>query len=226
MLRAVLFDLDGTLLDRDTSIRKFVNDQYVRLHASLGHINKNEYMRRFIELDDGGYVWKDKVYQQLVTEIPLQSIAWEKLMEDYLVYFKKSCTAFPNLIPLLEELKSKQLAIGLITNGKTRFQLDNIRALGIEKYFDVILVSEWEGIKKPDRRIFERALSKLGVGAENSIFIGDHPINDIAAAQQAGMKTIWKRAGKWKDVKADYTISDLAELLTIKELCCTCEESG
>jgi putative hydrolase of the HAD superfamily len=51
----------------------------------------------------------------------------------------------------------------MITNGIGKFQMDNIKALGIEKYFKTILVSEWEGFKKPDPNIFFRALKQLHV---------------------------------------------------------------
>lgn len=66
MFKAVLFDLDGTLLNRDKSIELFINQQYERLFDLLSHISKEQYNSRFIELDNRGYVWKDKVYQQLI----------------------------------------------------------------------------------------------------------------------------------------------------------------
>ncbi len=65
MVKAVLFDLDGTLLDRDASVERFVSVQYDRLSEHLNHIPKNDYIARFIELDCHGHVWKDKVYQSL-----------------------------------------------------------------------------------------------------------------------------------------------------------------
>lgn len=66
MVKAVIFDLDGILLDRDASIEKFIEYQYERLRHTLSHIPKESYIARFIELDDRGYVWKDTVYQQMV----------------------------------------------------------------------------------------------------------------------------------------------------------------
>ncbi len=68
MVKAVLFDLDGTLLDRDTSVRQFISAQYDRLTEHLSYIPKQDYTARFIELDCHGHVWKDKVYQDLVAE--------------------------------------------------------------------------------------------------------------------------------------------------------------
>lgn len=215
MIKAVLFDLDGTLLNRDESVKKFIERQYDRLYKQVGHIPKEKYVSRFIELDNHGYVWKDKVYQQLVDEFAITDITWEELLQDYIREFKNHCVPFPNLIEMLEELKRNDFVLGMITNGYGQFQMDNIKALGIEPYFDAILVSEWEGIKKLDPQLFIRALEKLKILPHESIFIGDHPVNDVKAAQNIGMKGIWKRDFQWDHVEADAILNDLSELPVI-----------
>ena len=217
MVKAVLFDLDGTLLDRDQSLQRFVNDQYERLNAFLSHIQKEQYVSRFIQLDKRGYVWKDKVYQQLIDEFTIVSITWEALLQDYLNEFKHHCVGFPHIHEMLGGLKKNGFALGMITNGYGQFQMDNINALQIEQYFDVILVSEWEGIKKPNPQIFMNALQKLHVEPSESVFIGDHPENDVKAAQYVGMKAIWKKDVEWNDVQADAVIDDYLELPLILE---------
>lgn len=219
MIKAVLFDLDGTLLDRDESVKKFIHDQYHRLNRVVGHIQRETYIKRFIDLDQRGYVWKDKVYQQLVEEFQITEMTWEELLQDYLANFKNHCVPFPNLIPTLEKLKSRDIKLGMITNGRGQFQHDNIKALGIEKYFDTILISEWEGIKKPDPEIFKRALEQLNVSAHQSIFVGDHPENDVKAAQNVGMKGVWKKDPQWESIEADYIVDDLADLLFVITEC-------
>lgn len=212
MIKAVIFDLDGTLLDRDSSIHKFILEQYERLENKLGHIGQAEYASRFIELEKNGYVWKDEVYLQLVDEFDIQGISWQELLDDYLAQFPKHCIPFPGVVPLLEELKGSGIRLGMITNGFTDFQAGNIRALGIEPYFDEILISEREGLRKPDRRIFERALKRLGVAAKEAIFVGDHPLNDVEAASLAGMVSVWKRNSQWEEAAADFIINDLGEI--------------
>jgi putative hydrolase of the HAD superfamily len=217
MIKAVLFDLDGTLLDRDESVKRFIHNQYDRLNRTVGHIPREKYITRFIELDQRGYVWKDKVYQQLVSEFQITELTWEELLQDYIAEFKHHCVPFPNLITTLEKLKICNIRLGMITNGRGQFQLDNSKALGIEKYFDTILISEWEGMKKPDPEIFKRALKQLNVSPQQSLFVGDHPENDVKAAQNVGMKGIWKRDPQWNQVEADYIIEDLADLLLFLE---------
>lgn len=215
MIKAVIFDLDGTLLNRDASVRAFINCQYELLNQWVGHIPKETYSSRFIELECRGYVWKDKVYQQLVDEFRITGITQEFLLQDYIEHFKQSCIPFPNLIYLLEKLMRKSISIGLITNGKGQFQMDVIEALGIKKYFKTILISEWEGIRKPDPGIFYSALERLNVPAHQSIYVGDHPQNDIQAARNAGLTGVWKRDPLWDHAEADFIIDDLAELLLL-----------
>ena len=219
MFKAVLFDLDGTLLNRDKSVELFINQQYERLYELLSHIPKEQYISRFIELDNHGYVWKDKVYQQLISEFNIPSVTWEELLQDYVKQFKHHCVGFPHIHKMLEELKNNKIALGMITNGYGQFQMDNIKALDIEKYFDVILVSEWEGIKKPNPQIFMNALEQLNVEPSESVFIGDHPENDVKAAQNVGMKGIWKKDNQWANLEADAIIDDYSELpLILKNL--------
>ncbi|UOE56054.1 HAD family hydrolase [Bacillus sp. CMF12] len=217
MIKAVIFDLDGTLLNRDESVKMFIQKQYERLIKLVGHIPKETYVKRFIELDNRGYVWKDKVYQQLVNEFKITDISWDNLLQDYISQFKNTCISFPNLISMLEELRANKLVLGLITNGKGQFQMDNITALGIRDYFQTILVSEWEGVKKPDPQIFNRALDQLNVLPNESIFVGDHPENDVKAAQIVGMKGIWKANFQSNNIEADFIVDDLGELPIIIE---------
>ncbi|OAS89532.1 MULTISPECIES: HAD family hydrolase [Metabacillus] len=215
MIKAAIFDFDGTLLNRDESVRLFIEGQYRRLNNLLGNISREKYVSRFIELDNRGYVWKDIVYQRIVKEFDITKITWQELLQDYMNEFKHNCVPFSNLINMLEKLKNNNLILGIITNGIGKFQMNNIKALGIEKYFEVILISEWEGIKKPEPKIFNRAMEQLKILPFEGIFVGDHPVNDVKGAQNVGMKGVWKQDSQWNHVEADFIINDLAELPSI-----------
>ncbi len=202
-------------MNRDESVKVFIAEQYERLNELLNHIPKEEYIQRFIELDNRGYVWKDKVYKQLINEFSIQGITWEELLEDYLTYFKENCVPFPKLLETLEKLKQDNYLIGMITNGKGQFQMDNVKALKIDSYIDSILISDWEGVKKPDPIIFKRASERLKVYPEECVFIGDHPEKDVRAARDGGMIGIWKRDDQWNEVEAEYVIDELDEIPAI-----------
>lgn len=103
--------------------------------------------------------------------------------------------------------------LGIITNGLGEFQSSTIQGLGIEKYFQTILISEIEGVRKPEAEIFIRALCNLGVEANQSVFIGDHPDTDVMGAKHIGMKGIWKRDIGWQEPEnVDGIIDDLGEI--------------
>ena len=70
MCKAVLFDLDQTLLDRNTSLKSFLNWQVNDLQL-IYQAQKEIFIQRFIELDANGSVWKDLVYRQLIDEFKI-----------------------------------------------------------------------------------------------------------------------------------------------------------
>ncbi|MEK4063666.1 MULTISPECIES: HAD family hydrolase [unclassified Paenibacillus] len=212
-IKAVLFDLDGTLLDRESSLVSFVRDQYER-YPQFQSVPKEKFLQRFVELDQHGYVWKDKVYQQLLEDFSIRELSWAELLNDYLHGFQGHCIGFPNLMSMLTTLKANGIKLALVSNGYGQFQYDNFQALGISPLFDEVLISEWEGLRKPDPAIFLRALTKLGVKAEETLFVGDHPENDIRASRAAGLRAAWKQSTQFStDVEADVIFEDLKELV-------------
>lgn len=213
MVRAVIFDLDGTLLDRDASIEKFIAAQYDRLIDELNHIPKLDYMSRFVELDCHGHVWKDKVYQELVAEFKISGLDWQTLLQDYETQFQFHCVPFPFLAEVLSTLKQQGYLLGIVSNGLGVFQTRAIAGLGIQDYFEAILISEIEQVRKPQAEIFHRAANQLGVTTSNSVFVGDNPEADIMGAKNADMKTIWKRNSHWEaPTAADAIVDELNEI--------------
>ncbi|MCR8842084.1 HAD family hydrolase [Paenibacillus sp. SC116] len=216
MIKAVIFDLDGTLLNRDRSLRLFVEEQYNRYAHQLTQVPKTVFVASFIALDQRGYVWKDKVYQQLIEEYQLHQLEWETMLADYIEHFPKFAVSFPNTVKILDWLKEQQIKMGMITNGFTHFQTANLESLKIRDYFDEILISQQEGTRKPEIEIFLRALKRLKVEPEEAMYVGDHPINDVQASIDVGMKGIWKRdKGYSHKVEADAVIEDLIQLREI-----------
>ncbi|WP_433942802.1 HAD family hydrolase [Paenibacillus sp. SN-8-1] len=216
MIKGILFDLDGTLLDRDQSLVAFLRNQYHRIQA-FQCVEEHFFIQKFIELDQKGYVLKDEVYQQLLKELKI-NLPWQVLLDDYIDSFQHFCIGFPGLIDTLEFLKEEKLKLGIITNGFANFQMNNIRGLKIEHYFDEILISESEGLRKPKIEIFQRALERLGLQPQEAIYVGDHPINDIEASVNAGMIGIWKEDNYFEMPPNNHlTIKELREIRDIVE---------
>lgn len=119
---------------------------------------------------------------------------------------------------LLQRLTEQNIKIGIITNGFTDFQMNNLRALNIHTYTNTILVSEAEGIKKPHPEIFERALKKLDVKATECLYVGDHPENDVLGSERVGILGVWKRDSFWDDFEHPRIVNDLLEVLSFLEV--------
>ncbi|MED0947469.1 HAD family hydrolase [Bacillus mobilis] len=218
MIQAVLFDLDGTLLDRRQSLEQFIHDQYNRFTPHLMNIEKSEYCSRFLELDNNGYTWKDKVYATLLCQYNITTLTPEQLLHDYITNFQHHCIPFQNMHELLQRLTQQNIKIGIITNGFTDFQINNLRALNIHTYTNTILVSEAEGIKKPHPEIFDRALQKLDVKATECLYVGDHPENDVLGSERVGILGVWKRDSFWDDFEHPRVVNDLLEVLSFLEV--------
>jgi putative hydrolase of the HAD superfamily len=96
---------------------------------------------------------------------------------------------FPQVIETLASLKEKY-HIGLISDAQWVFTEPELRMLGLDHLFEVILLSSRFGYKKPDARLFREALRRIGVSAEESVYIGDNPPKDMVGAKSTGMKFI------------------------------------
>lgn len=217
VLKAVLFDLDETLLDRNASLRHFLKDQRERLGKELKDVNAYSYEEDFIEWDANGYVTKEIVYQKIIERHQIQSFSVKELLNDYLTHFHSSSIPFAHLKSTLTALKQKSLKLAIISNGRTHFQKRVIDALEIDAFFDAVFISEEEGLKKPDPALFLRATEQLGVKPEECLFIGDHPDNDVAGAEAVGMTGVWKVNQFWARKKATHEITDLNGVLLIVE---------
>jgi putative hydrolase of the HAD superfamily len=214
-MKAVLFDLDGTLFDRDAAARDLVEAQYAAFALSLVSVPEAEFVARVLELDDHGYRDKSEVYATLADERGFTKELARELTDDFLRrYDHGSCQPFADAVSTLTELKRRGLKTGVITNGRQSIQDAKIDALALRSLLDVVSISEVEGLRKPDRRIFERTALRLGVAPADCAFVGDHPEVDIAGARTAGLLAIWRRSPHWgAPVDPVPTIKALGEVL-------------
>ncbi|MCF6136745.1 HAD family hydrolase [Pseudalkalibacillus berkeleyi] len=218
MIKAVLFDLDGTLFNRTESLRHFIKEQYRRWDHQITNVNMDQYMSDFLKFDENGYVHKESVYLQLIQKYNLTDELKLTLYNDYQEKFHDHCVAMDGMDEMFAYLKNKDIQLGIITNGETVFQTKTIQALSLEDHFQTILISENEGIRKPSEAIFTKCLHQLKVSPKEAIYVGDHPENDIQAAARIGFTTIWIENGCYDEPSiADFKVKDLSHVPMILE---------
>ncbi len=116
----------------------------------------------------------------------------------------------------------KQCKLGLISNfTHAPVIYKSLRKLGISEFFHAVVVSEENGWRKPSPKIFQDALNKLQIPADQAVYIGDSPIEDIKGAKQAGIKTVFvpSQFNTLKDLMESQQKPDFIEkdLLTINQ---------
>ena len=215
--KAVIFDLDQTLLDRTTSLKKFLRWQ-INFFQLVPTMKKELFIQRFLELDDNGKIWKDRVYEQLIHEFSINHVSQNTLLASYINDFNKFSCCFESIENTIIKLKEQGYLIGLISNGRTPFQEHNFYALGLTEFFSSIIVSEAVGLRKPDPAIFLLSCRQLNVSPQDCTFVGDNELADIQGAKAVGMKTIFFHPDpRISSLMADANLHDYARLIEILE---------
>ena len=213
---AVVFDLDGTLLDRRLSFERFIQGQWQRFSDLLQSVEQADYVRAVIELDANGYGPRKELFAQALARVELSSELAATLRRDYRDGFPGACVLFPEAARTLSRLRIDGFRLGLITNGSVRMQSRKLACLSLVPAFDAVLISDAEGVCKPDPEIFRRALDRLGTTADRAVFVGDHPEVDIAGARRAGMRAVWRRDRiLTHTAEADAIVDELGELVAL-----------
>jgi len=131
---------------------------------------------------------------------------------------------FPEVPGVLERLAKKtDLKLGIVTEGLEIKQAEKLVRLDVVKWLarDAIFISDQIGISKPNKKLYLRACADADVKPAETMYVGDHPVNDIAPAKAIGMVTVrhrrqsGKHVGEEGIVKPDYEIHGLKELLPI-----------
>lgn len=221
MIRGVLFDLDDTLTDRSECMAAYARRLRSDFTARLGAVDREPLRRAVVAADRGGY-HEGQRSPDLLRDLPWidppsveeLDLHWEAVAADVAI-------ARSGAHQVLEKVRARGLALGVVTNGLHETQHAKLRGLGLERAFDAVVVSESVGCEKPAPEVFAAALAGLGLSDAASVcFVGDHPRNDADGARRAGMHAVWLRSSHpWPEgVPAPaHTIEYLPELLPLIE---------
>ncbi|AXK54560.1 MULTISPECIES: HAD family hydrolase [Pseudomonas] len=221
-IKLITFDLDDTLWDTAPVIvsAEATLRQWLTEHApNLGGVPVEHLwaIRERVLQDEPTLKYRISALRRRVLFHALEEAGYEHSQASQLadqsfevfLHARHQLDIFPEVQPTLEAL-ANHFALGVVTNGNA-----DVRRLGLADYFKFALCAEDIGVAKPDARLFHEALQRGGATAETAVHIGDHPGDDIAGAQQAGLRAIWfNPAGKaWEAERAPD-----AEIRSLKEL--------
>lgn len=96
---------------------------------------------------------------------------------------------YADALDALEQLTAMGARLAVVSNWSDQLP-GLLDGLGITHYFEAVVVSAMVGHTKPERGIFEHALSRLDAAAEDALHVGDHPVNDLEAARRAGLSAL------------------------------------
>lgn len=200
-LKAVGFDLDGTLFDHRGSASEAVNAFFCELgvepsalarriwfdaeeaqleHWRAGHLSFQDQRRNRLRT----------VLPHLAVPVPENNSSLDLLFEKYLGAYRAAWRPFSDSVATLVALRRAGMRLGVLTNGTEQQQIDKLRITGLYDLVDVVCTSEVLKVQKPARRAFHVLAAQLGVLLEEYVFVGDNPKQDVAGARFAGMHAV------------------------------------
>ena len=221
-IKAILFDLDDTLIDSKTAqmnaiceykntnkaFFKTANKQFTKSWHDITMRLYEQYLNGEISFEKQRIMRIVNLYSTYNIEITEEKATAE--FKKYLELYKKNWTLFDDTISTLETLVDKY-KLSIISNGDGEQQREKIAKTGIEKYFSEIIISGEVGVSKPNKKIFEIAYNRLSINPEECLMIGDNYKTDIEGATNSGMKAIWVDR-KSEKIEYQYTINELKQI--------------
>ncbi|GHB84737.1 haloacid dehalogenase [Streptomyces cirratus] len=204
-----LFDLDGTLIDRQAALSDAVT-ALCRAHTFDTPIER---WLRGVLADRAN----PSDFARLRTDFGLTEPA-EQLWQEYVDLIAGSVTCRSEILEGLRQLRAAGWTIGIVTNGAGDIQRAKLAAAGITNLAVGVAASGDLEIRKPARELFELAASRCGRSlTDGGWMIGDNPSGDIGGGHQAGLRTIWLRGRPWPDGlhTADHTVDDATDAIAI-----------
>jgi HAD superfamily hydrolase (TIGR01509 family) len=210
MIRGVVFDFDGTLVDSMKMIFETLNNSLSKRDLPT------------IELDllgrMAGRSLSDIINAKMCVPEPTMEAIEKDVFDTYIEFCRTSCQLLPNVENTLKALKSRRVKLGLLTTTPWKPLNLVVRKLAIRNYFDIMLAKD-DAKNKPSPEGLEQIITEFGIGKDECLYVGDSPI-DVLTGKAAGIKTIAITTGvstieQLKENMPDSIITDLKQLLTL-----------
>jgi len=217
-IRGVTLDVGGTLISPHPSVGHVYASVAKKL--GVGDFSSELLNKQFVAgwrekgfFDYSLENWRDLVKRSFAGIAPVTDELFNAIYEEF--SHAECWRLYPDVLPLLKELKDRGVKIAAVSNWDTRLR-GLLEAIDLAKHFDAIIVSAEVGATKPQKAIFEAALKALSLPAEHVLHIGDSEREDFQGARDAGMMSLLlSREEQGKVLTKAEAISDLSAVLRI-----------
>ena len=220
MIKAIIFDLDNTLLDFMKMKQFAVKAAITAMNEAGLNINEDQAYKDIFKL----YESKGWENQQVFDDFLMQNFGEvsNKILAAGIVSYRRAREAtllvYPNVNKTLIELIKMGIQLAVVSDAPSREAWMRIYYLNLYHFFDVVITFDDSGERKPSAIPFEMALKKLGLNPQSSLMIGDWPERDVVGAKKIGMRTAFAVYGDTFGTKvsgADWDIKDISEITHI-----------
>lgn len=227
MVKAAVFDLDDTLI----SEKEYIKSGYKYISKILSDKYRIKENQIFEDLMDIFNQDSKNVFNRLLEKYQINYTKEEivDLVNEYRNHYP-SISFFEDVIPCIEYLKTKDIRVGIITDGFLNSQKQKLKAVNAYKYFDEIIITDELGREfwKPHPKSFEIMKEKLNVNFNEMIYVGDNPAKDFyirktypiitVRIQSQGIHQEKSYLEGIKEVHTIYRFEDLKKLVNISDL--------
>ncbi len=201
-ITTILFDLDDTLFDHAATARAALaataaarpSLQAVPVEALYQRYSERlEALHPLVMTGQLSYLAaREQRFQQLLEPYePMVSAAEsQRVAEQHYGHYQRLRRPVAGALALLQRLKPTY-KLGIVTNNRTAEQQEKLRFLGMAALVDALITSEEVGVLKPDPRIYEVALARLGASPAETVMVGDNWSADVLGALGAGIRPVW-----------------------------------
>lgn len=222
MIRAVVFDVDNTLVDFIKWKNAAVDAAILAMIDAGLDLTFEQARKKIFAIYDKKGIEYQEVFDDLLQEV-LGYIDYRILAAGIVAYRRAregSLVAYPHVSLALLKLFRMHLKLAVVSDAPKLQVWMRLVQLGVDNFFDVVVAFEDTGRRKPAPEPFQKALELLEVGADEAIMVGDWAERDILGAKEIGMTTVFARYGDTfgtKNSGADFEIDDIIQLIPIVE---------
>ena len=211
MARAVLVDLDGTLVDTAPDLAAAANAMLAE--RGLGPLPERE-VRDFIGQGIGPLVWR---CLSAAAGLAPEAGVFDGALERFGVHYERlngaAATIYPGVAEGLERLRAARQRLACVTNKARRFTLPLLEKTRLAGFFDAVVTSDDAGVRKPHPGLFLLACERLGAAPEETVVIGDSA-NDALGARAAGCRVLlvpygYREGRELREIACDGVVASL-----------------